>query len=334
MAGLAEMENQLVGSVEKLKPSVVSIRGIKKVNDRIPLFHPRSAVGEGSGIVLTCDGYVVTNYHVAGGSESIKVMFDDKRMLTAAVVGDDPSGDLVLLKVEARDLNAASFADSKKLKQGQVVFALGNALGLPGGPSVSMGIISAIGRMLPEISMNGEGFIQTDAALNPGNSGGAVANINGEVVGMATMMIASAFGVSGIGFAIPSNTIISTSDQMIKKGHIERPWLGIMTTTLKEAEEHMGIKLPQARGAVILDVVRGSPAEDAGLTRFDVVTKFGPYEVSSPADFLEAVDKLKPYTDIEMRIIRGNKETGIIVVMRDRKEYVDANLRNEFEHRH
>ncbi len=230
MSILTSLESQITGAVEKLSEAVVSIDSVRVTRNfaygAVPI------EGKGSGVIIDPKGYVVTNNHVIEDATRVQVHLKDGRSFVGEVVGTDPSTDIAIVRVEAENLPAAVLGDSEKLKVGQLALAIGNTLGLQGGPTVSLGVVSALGRPLPGADFIFEGLIQTDTAINPGNSGGPLADIGGNVIGMNTAMIPYA---QGVGFAIPVNTIKWVMQQLLEKGIVIRPWLGIHGTIVNEA---------------------------------------------------------------------------------------------------
>jgi len=230
MSILTSLESQITGAVERLSESVVSIDSVRVTRDFA--FGVVPIEGKGSGLIIDSKGYVITNNHVIDGAAKVQIHLKDGRSYVGEVVGSDPSTDIAVIHVEAENLPAATLGDSEQLKVGQLALAIGNTLGLQGGPTVSLGVVSALGRPLPGADFIFEGLIQTDTAINPGNSGGPLADISGNVIGMNTAMIPYA---QGVGFAIPVNTIKWVMQQIREKGRVVRPWLGIYGTTLNEA---------------------------------------------------------------------------------------------------
>src|SRR5690348_11393152 len=230
MTTLSALENQVTEAVERLSESVVSIDSVRVTRDfrygLVPI------EGKGSGVIIDKNGLIITNNHVIDESTRVQVHLKDGRTLLGEVVGTDPSTDIALIRVAAENLPAANLGDSEHLKVGQIALAIGNTLGLQGAPTVSMGVVSALGRPLPGTDFIFEGLIQTDTAINPGNSGGPLADIGGNVIGMNTAMIPFA---QGVGFAIPANTIKWVTQQILEKGRVIRPWLGISGANMNQA---------------------------------------------------------------------------------------------------
>src|SRR5713101_8686087 len=214
MSDLAGFEGQITTAVEKLSESVVNIDSVRVARNYGYGFVPIE--GKGSGVIIDPRGYVITNNHVIDGAARVQIHLKDGRSFVGEVVGADSQTDVAVIKVDAENLPAASLADSEKLKVGQIVLAIGNSLGLQGGPTVSMGVVSALGRPLPGADFIVEGLVQTDTAINPGNSGGPLADLNGNVIGINTAMIPFA---QGVGFAIPVNMVKWVAGQIHEKGN-------------------------------------------------------------------------------------------------------------------
>ena len=218
---ISGFEDQVIQAVEKLSESIVSINSLRlerRFFGMVPL------EGQGSGIILDRKGLVVTNNHVIDGASQVRVNLKDGRTFTGEVVGSDEATDVAVIRVDAGDLPAAELGDSETQKVGQFVLAIGNALALPGGPTVSMGVLSAKGRPLPGSDFVFEGLLQTDAAVNPGNSGGPLADLGGRIIGITTMMIPYA---QGMGFAIPIITVKRVAQEILEIGGVSRRWIGI-----------------------------------------------------------------------------------------------------------
>ncbi len=298
----SDLEDKITGAVDKVSESVVSINSMRSARDF--RFGTVPVEGMGSGVVVNSKGYIVTNNHVVSEAARVQVQLRDGRNLIGEVIGSDAPTDLALVRVQADDLPAAGLGDSEKLKVGAFVLAVGNALGLPGGPTVSAGVISAVGRMLPGADFIFEGFIQTDAAINPGNSGGPLADLRGEVIGINTAVIPSAHGV---GFAIPVNTVKSVVEQILSEGRVVRPWLGIYGADVNAALVRR-YALPVDSGVLVVDVSPGSPSYEAGLRAGDVLTQMGPHEVSCMKDLLVALSKLRIGEEVVLSLIRMGVE--------------------------
>ncbi|MCX6923437.1 MAG: trypsin-like peptidase domain-containing protein [Verrucomicrobia bacterium] len=224
--------------------------------------------GLGSGVIVSKDGYILTNNHVVDNADSLHVTLQDGREFTAKVIGRDPKSDVAVIKIEANDLPAVPMADSDKVQVGDIVLAIGNPFGV--GQTVTTGIVSATGRGNLGIE-DYEDFIQTDAAINPGNSGGALVDVEGRLIGINTAIFSGSGGNQGIGFAIPSDLARNVMDSLVKYGHVTRGYLGLMIQDVNPAlAKEFGLK--ENSGALIGDVVPNGPADKAGLKNGDVAT--------------------------------------------------------------
>ncbi len=283
---LASFEKEITEAVEKLSESVVTIDSMRLARDfrygLVPL------EGMGSGVIISEDGYIVTNNHVIDGAAKVQVNLKDGRSFTGEVIGGDSATDIAVLKVDASNLPSAKLGESEKLKVGQIALAIGNTLGLPGGPTVSLGVVSALGRPLPGADYIYEGLLQTDAAINPGNSGGPLADLNGNVIGINTAMIPFA---QGVGFAIPIDTVKRITEQLFQNGKVVRPWLGISGVNLS-SEIARRYDLPTEEGVFIVEVASRSPAYEAGLRIGDVIVQIGSHEIKQMKDLIAALSKI------------------------------------------
>ena len=297
---LSALENQVTEAVERLSESVASIDSVRVTRDfrygLVPI------EGKGSGLIIDRNGYVITNNHVIDGATRVQVHLKDGRTFLGEVVGSDSSTDIAVIKVDADNLPAASLGDSEKLKVGQIALAIGNTLGLQGGPTVSMGVVSALGRPLPGTDFIFEGLIQTDTAINPGNSGGPLADIGGNVIGMNTAMIPFA---QGVGFAIPVNTMKWVVQQILEKGRVIRPWLGISGANMNQAIARR-YDLPADSGVLVVEVDSRGPAYEAGMRVGDVIIQIGAHPVKQMKDILMALSKLAITEEVEVGFIRLN----------------------------
>ncbi len=294
---LSGFENQVTQAVEKLGESIVSVSSMRlerRYFGIVPL------EGQGSGIVLDKRGLIVTNNHVIDGANQVHVNLKDGRTFTGEVVGADEATDVAVIRVNADDLPAADLGDSETLKVGQFVLAIGNALALPGGPTLSMGVLSAKGRPLPGSDFIFEGLLQTDAAVNPGNSGGPLADLEGRVIGITTMMIPYA---QGMGFAIPINTVKKIAQEILENGRVSRRWIGIsgIDVTPQLARRY---NLQAESGFLVAEVVPRSPAEYAGMRNGDVVVGADGTEVKHTKDLLMAISKVGPGGKVSIDVNR------------------------------
>ncbi len=266
------------------------------------------AAGQGSGFIVSDDGYILTNNHVVGGADEIEVKLEDGRALPATLVGTDEKSDVAVIKVEARGLPALKPGDSERLDIGDWVIAVGNPFGLSA--TLTVGVVSAKGRANMGIT-DYEDFIQTDAAINPGNSGGPLLNISGEVVGINTAIYSRSGGYMGIGFAIPIQMALKIKEQLISYGEVRRSKMGVLIQELtREVAERLGAT---ERGALIAEVMPDSPAEEAGLKAGDVVLKMGAHALESSADLRNRVALTPPGERVSLLVLRDGKERVIEV---------------------
>jgi serine protease Do len=320
------------GLVKRLKPAVVNISTTSVVsntsgqgfvfqspfgeNDPFGEFfnkffqqfpnQPFTQRGLGSGLIVSEDGYVVTNNHVVDRARDIEVVLDGGEKYKAEVVGKDPKTDIAVLKIKPkRKLQAASFGDSEKLEIGDWVLAIGNPFGL--GHTVTAGIVSAKGRSLGMGSY--DDFIQTDAPINPGNSGGPLFNLNGEVVGVDTAIVA---GGQGIGFAIPANMASNVVDQIKTNGKAVHGWLGVMIQPITP-EIAEGMKLSELKGALVADVSPGGPADKAGIKRGDVIVALNGKKVDTVSELTNSVGVVQPGTKEDLKVVRDGVERQVSV---------------------
>ncbi|HKR61268.1 MAG TPA: Do family serine endopeptidase [Pyrinomonadaceae bacterium] len=273
--------------------------------DRVPQQMPEQRrSGLGSGVIISTDGYVLTNYHVVDGAEQIKVDLNDNRTLDAKVVGLDQPSDLAVLKIDATGLPVLALGDSDKVRVGDVVLAIGNPLGI--GQTVTMGIISAKGRQTGLSSGSFEDFLQTDAPINQGNSGGALVSTASELVGINSQILSPSGGSIGIGFAIPSNMARTVSDTLVKSGKVRRGQLGITVVRLNsDPAKELGIK--ETRGVGVAQIQQGSAAERAGLKKGDVITGFNGVEITDPNVFRNLVASTAPGSVVTLNVLRDGR---------------------------
>jgi serine protease Do len=273
-------------------------------------FVPRQQRGLGSGVIVTTDGYILTNNHVVDGADEIKVEMTDDRSFTAKLVGTDKASDLALLKVNAPDLHPIALGNSETVKVGDVVLAVGNPLGV--GQTVTMGIISAKGRSTSVGDGGYEDFLQTDAPINHGNSGGALVNTKGELVGINSQILSESGGNIGIGFAIPVNMAKNVMEQLRTKGKVTRAQLGVTVQGVtSEMAESLGLK--QANGAIVSSVAPGSAAERAGVKRGDVIQSFNGVAVHDTNTLRNRVSEAGPGTTSELVVLRDGSEKRLSV---------------------
>lgn len=289
---LAGLEAELVRTVERVSPSVVRVAsGPSGSGDGLS--------ASGSGLLVGDGTHVVTNDHVVRGRGRCRVSFADGREVPARLVGEDPPTDLALLEVPRHRFPAAAWGDSSQLRVGQLAIALGNSLGLPGDVTVSVGVVSALGRPLPGTEFLTEGLVQTDAAINPGNSGGPLVTSSGEVVGITTAVAAFA---QGVGFAIPSRTAQAFVEQMAQNGRVSRPWLGVQAVSVPQGLSADGV--PTASGVYLAQVTRGGPAGRAGLRGGDTVVGVGGETVDGLRGLLAALARIPLGGAVDVEFVR------------------------------
>lgn len=270
----------------------------------------------GSGVIVTGDGYILTNNHVVKGADEIKVTLFDKREFKGKVVGTDPRTDLAVIKIKAKDLPTLRLGESGKLKTGDVVLAIGNPFGL--NQTITMGIVSAVGRSNIGLA-DLEDFIQTDAAINPGNSGGALVNSSGELVGINTAIFSTSGGYMGIGFAIPTDMARSVMDSIIKSGKVVRGWLGVSIQDLTP-DLAASLDIKETSGALISGVEKDSPADKAGLKRGDLITGVNGKKVADSTSLRNMISAAAPGTKVSVAIIRDGKKQAKTVTLGEYNE--------------
>ena len=272
--------------------------------------------GMGSGVIVSPDGYVVTNNHVVDGAGELTVTLPDKREFKGKVVGTDPKTDLAVVKIDARNLPYANWGDSSKLEVGEYVLAIGNPFGL--NSTVTLGIVSALGRGRMGITQY-EDFIQTDAAINPGNSGGALVNTNGELVGINTAIISQTGGYQGVGFAVPVTMVKPVFDSLVKNGKVVRGFLGIGIQDLnQDLSKSFGLK--EAKGALVSNVAEESPADKAGIKQGDVIVGYQGAPIEDAAALQRAVTRTAVGTKAMLKVIRNGHEQEVAATIGEQTE--------------
>jgi len=336
---LKQLDEAFVQVAEKVTPSVVNISSTRKegeapgISELDPFFknHPfRDFFGDewmkkfkkgpghgpmmrptamGSGVIVSADGLILTNAHVVKDAQEIKVNLSDKRSYDAKVVGADPESDIAVIKIKATGLPAAQLGDSSKLRVGEIVFAIGNPFGL--NRTVTSGIVSATGRTNMGL-IDYEDFIQTDAAINPGNSGGPLVNINGEVIGINTAIASRSGGYQGVGFAIPSNSAKLIMDDLIHEGKVRRGLLGV---NIQDVTEPLAKSFGRSTtdGALVAQVIEGSPAEKAGIKSGDILIKFNGEPIKGASHLKNLVGKEKPGSTATLTVYRDKKTFDVSV---------------------
>jgi Do/DeqQ family serine protease len=316
--------------LEPAQRAVVSVYSTKIIKERIminPLFRQffgnipeqerqSKQEGLGSGVIVTPDGYILTNNHVVEGADELKITLADDRDFIAKVIGSDPKTDIAVLKIDGKNLPTVTFADSDKLRVGDVVFAVGNPLGV--GQTVTMGIISAKGRsklgLLENVS-GYEDFIQTDAAINMGNSGGALVDARGRLIGINSAILSPSRGNIGIGFAIPVNLASFIMNSLVESGAVARGYLGVSSDTVTpDVAEQLGLS-KDTRGVVITDIDENSPAEKAGLKRTDVILAINNHPISTWEELRLLVSQVVPETTATFKIVRDGKPRTVEVTV-------------------
>ena len=266
----------------------------------------RKERGLGSGVIVESNGLIITNNHVVGKADDIRVTLSDKREFKAKLIGTDPKTDVAVVRIDATGLPTVAFADSDKLEVGEFVLAVGNPFGLT--QTVTLGIVSALGRAAGIAEY--EDFIQTDAAINPGNSGGALVNVRGELVGINTAIFSQSGGNMGIGFAVPSNMAQSIMGQLVQTGKVVRGWLGVSIQELTpELASQFGV--PDTKGVLVSDVMDDSPAKKAGFERADVIVEYDGKPMNSPTHLRNAVAQTAIGKKVSVKILRDKKPKTI-----------------------
>jgi Do/DeqQ family serine protease len=315
-------------AVQKAAPAVVNIFTTKEVRvsrnpmlndpvlrrflgDHVPGEERRRATSLGSGVIVSSAGYILTNNHVVQAADEIEVALPDGKKLLATVVGNDPETDLAVLRVEAKNLPAITFGSSESLRVGDVVLAIGNPLGI--GQTVTSGIVSALGRSGLGINTF-ENFIQTDAAINQGNSGGALVDARGNLVGVNTAILSQTGGSIGIGLAIPASMAKTVMEQIIRTGTVTRGWIGVelqpITPALAEA-----FKLGSTEGAIINGVLTGGPADKGGARPGDVLLAIEGRPVTDPQSVLNLVTGLEPGASAKLKVRRKGQEMDLSITV-------------------
>jgi serine protease Do len=321
---LQKFSDAFAAIAAEVQPAVVTISSEKVIKARnpqtgMPFDHPmfrpfrgpqrpngqeRRQEGTGSGVIVSKDGYILTNNHVVEGADKIQVELTDRRSFSAKIVGTDPQSDVAVLQIEATDLPTVAFGDSDAIKVGEWVLALGNPFGLQ--HTVTYGIVSAKGRGNLDLA-DYEDFIQTDAAINPGNSGGAMVNLNGELIGINTAIVSRSGGYQGIGFAIPINMARGIMTQLIETGQVSRGYLGVSIQNIDE-EMAEGLGVDARKGVVVGEVQPGTAAEKAGIKNGDVIIKLDGEAVEDVAGLRNRISQTPPGTTVSLIVVRQGRE--------------------------
>jgi S1-C subfamily serine protease len=326
VAAVAPLASDLQGSVQevvrRVRPAVVQITNQRSQGSLAegPELVP---AGVGSGVIYSSEGHILTNNHVIADAEGLLVSLPDGRSSPARLVGRDPSTDLAVLQIDGENLPTAPLGDSSRLRLGEWVVAIGNALALPGGPTVTVGVVSALDRAVPEPESAAGGgnlllgLIQTDAAINPGNSGGPLLNLAGEVIGINTLgggEAESGVPIQSIGFAISSDTFTRISKQLVETGRAIHPYLGIRYVPLNAAIAR-ALETTATEGLAIAAVQPGSPAERGGIRARDVITRVEGQTVRDRASLARVVDARAPGESLSVSVVRGSQTHDLTVVL-------------------
>lgn len=329
-----------VDASQKTVNAVVSINNFsnqkqQQYNDPFEFFFgypqqqrdPDLPTGMGSGVIISSDGYIVTNNHVIKGSDKLEVVLNNQKSYTAELIGTDPNTDIALIKIDAKDLPFIKFVDSDAINVGDWVLAVGNPFGL--NSTVTAGIVSAKGRSIDILRRNAsnpiESFIQTDAAINPGNSGGALVNPNGDLVGINTAISSQTGSYVGYGFAVPSNLVKKVVEDIKKYGLVQRGYLGIEGMDLsdeyyiKEYNKQNGTSLKSQPGVLIQRLTDNGGALDAGLEKGDIITEIDGQKITSFGKLSFAVGSKNPGDKVNVKVLRDGKEKEYVVTLRDTK---------------
>ncbi|HTR10709.1 MAG TPA: Do family serine endopeptidase [Paraburkholderia sp.] len=328
--GRGHAEGSYADAATKAMPAVVNVFSSKdgslppdpRQND--PLFRyffgdrnknhkqqEQPAANLGSGVIVSPDGYILTNQHVIDGADQIEIALSDGRTTNAKVIGIDPETDLAVLKINLPSLPAITLGRMDQARVGDVVLAIGNPFGV--GQTVTMGIISALGRNHLGINTF-ENFIQTDAPINPGNSGGALVDVNGNLLGINTAIYSRSGGSLGIGFAIPVSTARSVLESIITTGSVTRGWIGVEPQDVTpEIADSFGLK--EKSGAIVAGVLQGGPADKAGIKPGDVLTSVNGEAITDTTRLLNVIAQIKPGTDATIHLVRKNKDMDLSVLI-------------------
>ena len=329
---LAASNETFIRVVQAARPAVVNIVSVATSSGRSSPAHPffndpffrrffgdefgrqfqppeRRQQGIGSGVIVSSNGYILTNNHVIDQADEIRVVFGDKREFQGTLIGTDPKTDLAIIKIDATDLPSLPWGDSDQLQVGEMVLAVGNPFGL--NQTVTMGIISAVGRANVGI-VDYEDFIQTDAAINPGNSGGALVNLSGQLIGINTAIFSRSGGYMGIGFAIPSRMAKAVMTSLIEHGEVIRGWLGVSIQDLNPTLAKQ-FDAPDTKGVLVGDIIENSPAEEATIQRGDIIRQYRGGTVNDAVHLRSLVAETSPGTSVPLIILRDGESQTVVV---------------------
>jgi serine protease DegQ len=329
-AGAAQRSLTFSDAAKKATPSVVNISATRQVRRRNPLLEdpafqrffgerfslpPETQLSLGSGVIVSREGYILTNDHVVEGVTEIQVTLHDGRTVIGKTVGTDPDTDLAVVRVTAAGLTPITFGQSDQARVGDLVLAIGDPFSV--GQTVTMGIISAVGREIAPANPFGR-FIQTDAAINPGNSGGALVDTAGNLIGINTLIFSRSGGYQGIGFAIPVSLAKRVMEQIIETGSVTRGWFGVDVADISpELAESLGLK--GTRGAIVGAIERGSPAEKGGIRLGDVIVAIDGRVVPDVSSALNAIAEMAPGRTVPVKLVRRNQELSVDVTVGKRR---------------
>jgi serine protease Do len=319
--------------VKRVGPSVVKITTQRQApksrlvpngfpgfgGDDAPEIRPMPQAGLGSGVIISQDGYIATNNHVVDGARDVTVTLTDAREFTAKVIGRDEQTDIAVIKVDAKDLPAVTFADTSTIEVGDRVLAIGNPFGI--GETVTSGIVSAKGRQIGILAdvQGYEDFIQTDAAINPGNSGGALVDVQGRLVGINTAILSRNGGFQGVGLAVPGNMVAQVADSLVKTGKVVRGYLGVgiqnITPSLADS-----LALPENKGVLVSEVVPGAPAAEAGLQEGDVIVAVNGQPVNDANELKLQISAIAPGSKLNLDILRNGEKNAFTAVSGERPD--------------
>ncbi|MDW7651702.1 MAG: trypsin-like peptidase domain-containing protein [Bacillota bacterium] len=306
-------DTAIVRAAKQVVPTVVGITNKALVYD---MWQGRSVLRErstGTGVIIDSDGYIVTNNHVIEGANELSVTLSDGEAYPAELIGADPATDLAVIKIEKSNLPVGHFGNSENLAVGETAIAIGNPLGLAFSQTVTVGVISAKQRTI-NINEHDFKFIQTDAAINDGNSGGPLVNLNGEVIGINTAKIKIS-GVEGMGFAIPANTVKTITHDLILHGRITRPWVGVYHGGDVNEDLAAELRLPVDYGVIVQDVADNSPAAQAGIRRGDVIIGMGNKKITGFNDLRSTIFEYNIGDNVSITIIRDGSELELTVTL-------------------
>jgi len=304
-----EDDEKVLGIIEQVSKSVVNINTVRVLYDGF--YQTVPVKGMGSGFIFDERGYILTNNHVIEAAEKILVTLADGHSIGGRILGNIRSLDIAIVKIETERMTVAKLGDSDKLRIGQSVFAIGNPFGLAGGPTVTSGVISALNRTIHSQEGEFQNLVQTDAAINPGNSGGPLIDTEGQVIAICTAIIPYA---QGIGFAIPINVAKDLAQEIITRGVLIRPWLGITGLNItREVAYHYGI--PVDRGVYVVNVTPDSPADKAGMERGDILLEMGSKRIDTIDELQRTLLERKPGDRIEVTVLRGRQKGRLGVIL-------------------